>query len=165
VTAIVSAVLTAVAVSILLAGTFTGMALADAPAAVAVLIGMGVSGLFGAAVAYFRLRVPRPPRGPRSRSFRLPSLAGPALRLTAAISVVLMLWAVSFAIPPACLALTAALGTAGVLGALWCAVSARRGRAVTTPDHWRGEDDAILGGDMSPGAWEQAGQARKGSQR
>ena len=132
-TGILSGVLIALGVTVLLAGTVLGLAVAGDPMAVDVAVGLGVAGLFAALCAYLR-------------SFRsLPALEGANLRLAAFLSVVAVLSAGAFACPPRCLAATAVLGPAGVLGLLWCAAS-KRARARWTDDDldWLKENGAAL---------------------
>lgn len=128
-TGILSGVLITLGVTVLLAGTVLGLAVAGDPMAVDVAVGLGVSGLFAALCAYLR---PRP--------FRLPALEGANLRLMAFLSVNAVLSAGAFACPPRCLAATAALGPAGVLGVLWCGVSRRHGKAEQGHARWTDDD-------------------------
>jgi hypothetical protein len=139
---IVASVLIALGVCVLLAGTVMGLAIAGDPLAVAVAVGLGVSGMFGAVCAYFQLRVPPPVR--RGLAW-IPLLSGPPLRLAASVSAVLLLWAFAFAFPPSCPPAAAALGTTGVLGALWCATSVRRRPRWTDDDlEWLKDNGAAL---------------------
>jgi hypothetical protein len=62
-------------------------------------------------------------------------------------------------------AFTAGYGGTGVLLMLWCVVSARAAAAVPAEPEWTGEDEVILGGDLSKAAWKQAGQGQRGGVR